>query len=285
MKGMVAITALILSTRLLSGDHHHLQPLIEQRLTLDGGIAAVLALPRDTEGPAAAVLMLHGFASHKDEVGDLFKRLAPRLAEHGIASLRIDFPGWGESAGEMWESSMTTRVAATETAYAYLRDHAKINNARIGILGFSMGGTTARISAANHPLRYKSMVAWSSASNRSGWMLSPEILNDVERDGMVTRDLGWRTVTLGKQFFIDLEENSGLDLDRIEKYPGPYLAIAGSKDSAGIDIVEYVTRAGGPLREGVIIGCDGHIFEVLTEDQSKAERVLSKTLEWFRNTL
>jgi len=129
------------------------------------------------------------------------------------------------------------------------------------------------------------MVAWSSASNQSGWLLTPEILNDVERDGMVTRDLGWRKVTLGKQFFKDLEENSGLDLDRIEKYPGPYLTIAGSKDTAGRDIVEYVSRAGGPLREGVIIGCEGHIFEVLTEDQSKAERVILKTLDWFRKTL
>ncbi len=59
----------------------------------DRVIAATLAVPigmsADVEFPA--VLMLHGFGSSKDEVGDMYKREARYLARRGYASLRIDF--------------------------------------------------------------------------------------------------------------------------------------------------------------------------------------------------
>ena len=252
----------------------------EERAVLEGGIVGIVAQPEGVSD-APAVLMLHGFGSHKDEVGDLYKRLAGRLAKKGIGSLRIDFPGWGESEGEMWESSLTVRVAATETAYAYLNGLAFVDGARIGVLGFSMGGTTARISAAAHPDWYRTMVAWSSASNGRSRMLTPENREALERDGRVTLDLGWREVTLGPQWFEDGERYGGKQLELMAKYRGPFLAIGGGKDPAAADTMAFVNAAGGSLKEGVIIGCEGHIFEVLTEDQSKAERVLEKTMDWF----
>jgi len=46
-----------------------------------------------------AVLLLHGFASSKDEVGNMYAREAKALAEKGIASLRIDFAGFGKKRG------------------------------------------------------------------------------------------------------------------------------------------------------------------------------------------
>ncbi len=36
----------------------------------------------------------------------MYKRLAAALGEQGMASLRIDFRGWGESAGQMAKSTI-----------------------------------------------------------------------------------------------------------------------------------------------------------------------------------
>ena len=43
------------------------------------------------------MLLLHGDLSSRDENGDMFVRLADALSARGIASLRIDFAGSGDS--------------------------------------------------------------------------------------------------------------------------------------------------------------------------------------------
>ncbi len=86
---------------------------------LNNGIGATLVQPAGN-GPFPAVLMLHGFGSSRDEVGNLFLKLAMALGEEGIASLRIDFHGWGESTGEMVGSTVDGMVADAESAYANL---------------------------------------------------------------------------------------------------------------------------------------------------------------------
>ena len=256
-------------------------PQIEElQLTIDDRIVGTLARPRDARN-LPAVLLLHGFASHRDEVGDLFKRLASILASHGIVSLRIDFPGSGDSPGQ-FVSNISARVDAAASAYRYLAGIPEVDMSRIGVLGFSMGGVTARISAAAHPEWYRSMAAWSSAFNRETQLR--QSVEASEGDG-ITLDLGFRRVTIGQDFFEDYALYDGKHLELIACYAGPYLTIVGSEDFAGHDVLDFVAHAGGELREGVIIGCEGHIFEVLSQDQSKAQRVLDRTLDWFANTL
>lgn len=44
--------------------------------------------------------MLHGFTGNKTETHFLYTRLARQLATQGIAALRFDFAGSGDSQGE-----------------------------------------------------------------------------------------------------------------------------------------------------------------------------------------
>ena len=44
----------------------------------------------------SAVLMIHGWAGQMDEVGDMYKHLAQRLSDQGIASIRINIRGESE---------------------------------------------------------------------------------------------------------------------------------------------------------------------------------------------
>jgi pimeloyl-ACP methyl ester carboxylesterase len=250
-------------------------------LTIEPGIVGTLTRPRDAQN-SPAVLLLHGFGSHRDEVGDMFKRLASALAANGILSLRIDFPGSGESPGP-FVANISTRAEATAHAYRFLTAVPEVDTSRIGVLGLSMGGVTARISAAAHPEWYKSMATWSSAFNRDTQLRKSVVGSD--EDGGIILDLGWRRATVGPDFFEDYALYNGKHLELMAQYKGPYLTIVGSEDFAGVDVLDFVARAGGELREGLIIGCEGHIFEALSEDQSKAQRVLDRTVDWFVDTL
>jgi pimeloyl-ACP methyl ester carboxylesterase len=267
----------------ISASEAHCQ---SESVVLESAIDAVLSQPQ-VMAKSPMVLMLHGFASSKNEVGDLYKRLADSLCKQSIGSLRIDFRGWGESKGlAMTQSSVETMLADAETAYQYLNDLAWVDTDRLGIIGFSLGGGIAITSASLHHPRYKTMVTWSSVGDFHQDFLSStgQASFDKAANGkLVELDLGWRKVTLGPDFFNSLSHYSLEQL--ISQYKGSYLAIAGSDDFSSQYTKDYVSRAHGSPKHALIIPGADHIFGVLSDDQTVAKQVILTTSAWFNNNL
>ncbi|MGV6817069.1 MAG: alpha/beta hydrolase family protein [Thiotrichales bacterium] len=257
----------------------------ETEVNLENGVKGTLCRPK-IKAREPVVLMLHGFGSNRDEVGNLYQRLAEALDARGIGSLRIDFRGWGASEGKMTESTVTTQLADANAAYSYLSALPWVDQPRMGTIGFSLGGGIATLAAAEHPQRYATMVTWSSVGNfRQDFLnaLGQKNFDRAAKKGSVSIDLGWREVTLGQGFFNSLNR---YDLKtEIKKYPGNYLAIAGSKDFSSAYTEEFVQRATGLKKKAVIIQGADHIFGVLGDDQSAANQVLRLTAEWFEQSL
>jgi len=253
----------------------------EYVVTLDGEIAGTIAKPAG-DGPFATVLMLHGFASSRDEVGGMYQRLAAALAERGIASLRIDFQGWGESGGGMENSTVTGMVDNAATAYAYLLEQDFVNTDQIGLIGFSLGGAVSLASSGQNPDWYQTMVLWSWGGNLAEGMLdefTQEQLDEAETNGQVTIDLGWREVTLGDAFFKSL---SDLDVEAdFMNYANSLFVVAGSEDFAGAYVNWFMDNAQGALKGSYLVPGGDHIYAVLTDDQTMADSVILTTADWF----
>ena len=84
----------------------------------DHDVPATVCVPTG-EGKFPAVVMLHGTGSNRDEAGNGYKMAAPVLAEkYGIATIRIDFMGSGDSTadytGYTFESAVSDAVAAAK---------------------------------------------------------------------------------------------------------------------------------------------------------------------------
>jgi hypothetical protein len=112
-----------------------------------GRIAATWAAPADA-APEAVVLMLHGYTGSRNEfpaaTGEgMFARTARAFAERGIASLRIDFIGSGESDGEWRDTTPAGQARDARAALAFLSGHEAPAGVPLGILGYSMGGLAA----------------------------------------------------------------------------------------------------------------------------------------------
>ncbi|MEM7204382.1 MAG: alpha/beta hydrolase [Planctomycetota bacterium] len=123
-------------------------------------LAGTLTLPDATQfgsGPYAAVALVSGSGPQdRDETimgHKPFLVLADRLTRAGIAVMRYDDRGVGESTGAASLPQATTADFATDTTavVAQLRARRDIDGDRIGLVGHSEGGTIALIVAANDP--------------------------------------------------------------------------------------------------------------------------------------
>ncbi len=258
----------------------------EYTVTLDNGIVGTIVEPEGAAGPVPAVLMLHGFASSRDEVGNMYKNLAAELGQEGIASLRIDFRGWGESAGEMTASTVPGQVEDAATAYNYLTTLDFVDTARIGVIGFSLGASIAVFSAGENPDWYKSMVLWSGGTDLPGIFLEElgqENFDKAAAEGQVTIDLGFRMVTLGADFFTSLGQYDAEA--EFANYAGSFMVIAGTEDFSAEYLDWYLSNAKGALRAAYLVPGADHIYGVLSDDQTMANDVIAKTAAWFKLSL
>ena len=70
-------------------------------------IAGTVHIP-DGPGPFPGVLLCHGFTGQRIEAHFIFVKMSRALEQAGIASLRFDFRGSGESEGRFQGSSSAT---------------------------------------------------------------------------------------------------------------------------------------------------------------------------------
>lgn len=117
-------------------------------------LAGTLVLPAG-EGPFPAVAMVTGSGPQdRDEslMGHKpFLVLADALARRGIASVRWDDRGTGQSAGDHMGSTVEDFAADARAAVAFLRSLPEVDGKAVGIVGHSEGGLNGPMVAAVDP--------------------------------------------------------------------------------------------------------------------------------------
>ncbi len=154
-------------------------------------IAGVLHFPQRTNPPC--VIASHGLLSGKNS--DKYIALAERLDAEGIALLRFDYRGCGESEGNWEDSTVTGRIGDLKSAVDFVASHPKLGR-RMGLLGSSLGGYIALMQASKDR-RVIATVIWSTP---------------FHLDGLRSKQGTEGIPTLGKPFFEDLPNHRLLPL-------------------------------------------------------------------------
>lgn len=241
-------------------------------------IAGTLNLPDGVENPPV-VLMLHGFTGSRNEFpvagGDvgLFTHAAAKLAEAGIASLRIDFAGSGQSGGAWADTTFSSQIADAVAAFDYLQTLGRVDGARVAILGYSQGGLVASHVAQHRP-EADSVVLWAPVTNpldTYAGLVTPEVVDRAlaaPADQEITAPLSWGgETTLKARFYHELVTTSSVAA--LADYPGPVEVIVGTQET----IVTPQPAAGQVL----LNYHDGE--ETLVEVDSDHDWNASKTLD------
>ncbi|NOT07163.1 MAG: alpha/beta fold hydrolase [Gemmatimonadales bacterium] len=110
-------------------------------------LAGTLTLPSGARGPVPAIVTITGSGS-QDRDEDLrvvkgyrlFREIADALSRRGIAVLRMDDRGYGESGGDARTATSRDYADDIRAGLAYLRTRPEIDGRRLGLVGHSEGG-------------------------------------------------------------------------------------------------------------------------------------------------
>ena len=129
-------------------------PYIEEEVVFENRnanvkLAGTLTLP-DTQTPSPAVILIHG-SGPNDRNGTFagtFHLLADCLTRQGIAVLRYDKRGAGESTGDYGQSTTHDFASDVKAGIEFLKNDSRINPSLIGLIGHSEGGVIAPLVAS-----------------------------------------------------------------------------------------------------------------------------------------
>jgi alpha-beta hydrolase superfamily lysophospholipase len=119
-------------------------------------LAGALHLPASRAKPPWIVLC-HGLFSSM--ASEKFTALAERLSQSGIATLRFDFGGCGESTGSIADTTVSRRLQELEAVISFADSHAELGK-DCGLMGSSLGGFVALLFAAQRP--FKALSVWAT---------------------------------------------------------------------------------------------------------------------------
>ena len=210
------------------------------KFQVDGqDVIGTLALPDGA--PAPVILLFHGFTGNRDELAvaktkeGVLQRTARLLAEKGVASLRIDFRGSGESTDIAFaDTTFEKQIADGIAAIAFVESDARVDGQKLGIIGWSQGGLVAS-AVAGRTNKPDAVALWAAVATPAE-TFTGLLGADTLKAGMATGDkplnikLPWGAEIALKQGFFDgiASINPGAE---IAAYKGPLFVAQGTEDT------------------------------------------------------
>lgn len=119
----------------------------------------------EIESKVPCIIFCHGFMGNKVGHNFMFVKIARILEKLGVASIRFDFAGSGESDGDFKYVTISEEAEDCSVILKFSNSLDYIDKTNINILGFSMGGAIAVITASNYSGMIKNSILISPAFN------------------------------------------------------------------------------------------------------------------------
>jgi dipeptidyl aminopeptidase/acylaminoacyl peptidase len=221
-------------------------------------LSGILHIP-DKENPSC-VIASHGLLSSKNS--EKYIALGERISGEGMAMLRFDFRGIGESEGGEEDNTISKKIVDLGSAIDFIRSYPGLGN-RIGLVGSSLGGFLSLIKASRDE-KIRTIVVWATPFHMDD-------LKSKERDE--------DTPLPPEAFFQDLPRHRLLSL--LSKVTNCFV-IHGEKDElVPVDqawkIFHHLSL---PKEIHVIGGADHRLM-----NPGHRQRAIELTVDWFKKYL
>jgi len=165
-------------------------------------LSARMELPLSSK-PDAYAVFAHVFTGSKNLSAT--RHISRALTLNGIAVLRFDFTGLGDSEGDFSDTNFTSNVEDLLAACRYLRDNHEPPSIMIG---HSLGGAASVFAASKvDSIKAVATIGAPSEPEHVTHLLTNKI-EDIESTGMAEVNIGGQIFTIKKQFLDDLRSKN-----------------------------------------------------------------------------
>ena len=238
-------------------------------------LAGRLDLPVDGE-PAAYALFAHCFTCTKNH--EAAGHISRALVQQGVAVLRFDVTGLGESEGDFSETSFSSNVGDLVAAARFLERERRPPGL---LVGHSLGGA-AVLQAAEHlpDVQAVATIAAPYDPEHITNLFEADALGEIRREGEAVVNLGGRPFTIKQQFLDDLK--AGGAEETIHNLGRPLLVFHSPVDqTVGIENAALVFQAAKHPKSFISLDHADHLLS----DEADARYVGAMLAAWARTYL
>ncbi|MCK4676993.1 MAG: alpha/beta hydrolase [Bacteroidales bacterium] len=210
-------------------------------------LAGTLTLP-EGNGPFPAVILITGSGlQNRDEeiMGHKpFLVIADYLTRKGVAVLRYDDRGYGESTGDFMTATTNNFANDAMGAFNFLSKDTRIDHNNIGIIGHSEGAMIAPVLAADNPsISFIVMLAGSGLSGQETLLLQSEKL--LTKSGE-NQEYIQQVLDLNKKIYTIVcnEPDDEIAANKIKKAYSKFTSKMSEEEKKRRGFNEYVIEAG-----------------------------------------
>lgn len=251
-------------------------------------IPASIVLPEDITQEMPLVILAHGFMGSRDEAGG-FTDVAKELADNGIASVRIDFPGCNDSDEDTLAFSMKNNSDDVLSAIDFMKENYKISADKIGMLGYSMGGRVTSLVSAEVDLN--TIVLWAPLISKTwegtleGENLQGKI-TEAEEKGHSTIEFFGNDIPVSLDLLQDL--NNDTSVKNIANFKGNALLITGENDDIVLpSVTNNVAEnlSGAAKFESISLPKVGHGMGIYEKNKEAQDKLVESSTAFFVDNL
>ena len=280
----------VLSISLLSGCNSSKQEetagsFVSEELQIENEgrtIPATLVIPEGKDN-YPLVVMNHGFAGSRNENGG-FTKIAESLAESGIASVRVDFAGCGDSKADFKEFNLKNNMSDVNACLEYVLSNKPVDKENIGVFGYSMGGALTVLLTENEDNQYKAMALLAPAVNKDEAFFS-----DIDNQLKEAKEKGYYSLDwFGKELHVGADYYEGLKaaFDIFEKYDNTRDCIVIYGDSDTTILPEHSKAFADKMEvESVMIEGADHGYGMYSDQPDVTKKLIDTVTSFFTNEL
>lgn len=246
-------------------------------------IFGVLHLPVGIS-QAPVVLVCHGLAGHKTGKYRVYVDLAMQLSKLGIATMRFDHRGCGDSEGIFYDVTPEGHYSDALLCLDYVKNHPRIDSSRIGIFGRSFGGVVA-VKTASEAGNIKAMGLWCPMFSGNQWQDQWQLVQSNTNNKKFMMEMMQVNSQQGSYEFFDAFFSINIQSDLVNLHDVPLLHIHGEVDTRvnmqhALDY-EACRKESSATSKFVKLPNTDHDFSHFDERR----QALEQTVNWFSKYL